>query len=143
VTGIPYRGDEEWPAVPAVRIQIGGALGLRTVTTWGKIDTGASRTIVPSGILEEVGAFRRPRQVVACRGYDGTTRLLPLYEVDLSVDDPRWPEDVESQFSSCLVVAVTTDVDSEHSACEVLLGRDILAAWHLHLDGRNSRYTVS
>jgi len=116
------------------------------VTSWGKIDTGASRTIVPIRILEEIGAYRRPRQVVVCQSYDGSRRLLPVYEVDLSVDDPRWPDGVEAEFLATLVVGVSGSGDNEMNGaddCEVLLGRDVLSAWHLHLDGRSSHYTVT
>jgi hypothetical protein len=141
VTAIPYRGDVEWPAFPAVRIKVRGAAGLHEVNVWAKIDTGASRTIVPFRLLEQVGAYRLPRRTAACKGYDGTRRVLPMYEVDLFVEDPGWPAEVGAEFESAMVLAVG-DGNSD-GACEVLLGRDILAAWHLHLDGRNSRYTVT
>lgn len=143
MTTVPYQGGREWPAFPAVRLQISGALGLHTVYAWGKIDTGASRTIVPTRILKQVGAYRHPRQVAGCKGYDGTRRLLPVYAVDLCVDDRRWPEDVPHEFTSTVVVGVSGGDDSAEDDGEILLGRDILAAWHLHLDGRSSHYTVT
>lgn len=146
MTAIAYLGGSEWPAFPAVKIQLGGAVRLNVVTLWGKIDTGASRTVIPIRILKDVGAYHRPRQAVGCRGYDGTRHLLPVYEVDLSVEDPRWPEDVEAHFPALPVLGVGGSDDGEVKGandCEVLLGRDILAAWHLHLDGRNSHYSVT
>ncbi|HCA46386.1 MAG TPA: hypothetical protein DEP45_03210 [Armatimonadetes bacterium] len=87
-------------------------------------------------------AYRSPRQSVGCRGYDGTAHLLPVYEVDLSVDDPRWPADVAGSFPGLLVIGVGRG-DADGEDCEILLGRDVLSAWHLHLDGRNSLYTVT
>jgi hypothetical protein len=143
VTTIAYRGGSEWPAFPAVRIQLSGVIRLQAVTTWGKIDTGASRTIVPLHLLEQIGAYRHPRQVAGCRGYDGTIRVLPVYEVDLSIDDPRWPDEVETAFASTVVVGVSCEGRASRDDTEVLLGRDVLAAWHLHLDGRNGHYTVT
>ncbi|MFO8081175.1 MAG: hypothetical protein R6V07_12855, partial [Armatimonadota bacterium] len=63
-------------------------------------------------------------------------RSWPLYEVTVRVCDERWPDGIERQFDNALVLGV-------EGQAEVLLGRDILAAWHLHLDGPNSRYRVS
>jgi hypothetical protein len=145
VTAISYLGGSEWPAFPAVRVQLRGTFGLRPVTSWGKIDTGASRTVVPVNVLKEIGAYRCPRQSVGCKGYYGTTHLLPVYEVNLSVDDSRWPDGVADSFPGLLVIGVGRDDDGSAGGedCEVLLGRDILSAWHLHLDGRNSHYTVT
>jgi hypothetical protein len=113
------------------------------VCAWGKIDTGASRTVVPTRTLRQVGAYRHPRQVARCRAYDGTQRLLPVYEVNLTVDDPRWPAEVEMEFLSTTVVGISAGADAEDEYCEVLLGRDLIAAWRLHLDGRNNCYSVT
>jgi len=138
---ISYRGDAEWPAFPAVKVQLSGVIRLHAVSAWGKIDTGASRTIVPIRVLEQIGAYRLPRQTATCKGYDGTRRVLPIYQVDLSVDHPQWPDEVTWEFRSALVLGVGKAVTE--AQYEVLLGRDILAAWHLHLDGPNGRYSVT
>jgi predicted aspartyl protease len=124
----------EFPPFPAVAIELECLLGA-TDPMRAKIDTGATRTIVPTNVLDAVGAIRTGR-TVSCRSYDGTDRRWPLYEVALCIVDDRWPDSVEKWFDDVVVLGV-------EGQAEVLLGRDILAAWNLHLDGPNARYSVS
>jgi hypothetical protein len=49
--------------------------------------------------------------------------------------DVRWPEGAGREFERALVLGIEGET-------EVLLGRDVLAAWCLHLDGPQSRYSV-
>ena len=125
--------QSEFPPFPALRAEFEYLLNAtRSVTA--KIDTGASRTIVPERLLEEVGAIRTGR-VVFCQSYDGDERQWPVYEVTIRVCDDRWPGGLQREFANMRVLGVKGQT-------EVLLGRDILAAWNLHLDGPNSRYAV-
>ncbi|MEA3403362.1 MAG: hypothetical protein U9R79_19115 [Armatimonadota bacterium] len=125
--------QSEFPPFPGLRVELEHLLGV-TDPLLAKIDTGATRTVVPAALLDQVGAIRTGR-VVSCRSYDGRKREWPLYEVTLHVTDDRWPDGVRRLFKNTLALGVA-------GPAEVLLGRDILAAWHLHLDGPRSRYRV-
>ncbi len=126
--------QSEFPPFPAVQIELEYLMGTAEPVT-AKMDTGATRTVVPTKLLDEIGAIRTGR-VAQCQSYDGQQCEWPIYEVTLRVADDRWPDDVEREFDRILVLGV-------NGQAEVLLGRDILAAWSLQLDGPNSRYTVS
>lgn len=132
MTYITYS-QHEFPPSPAVHVELEYLLSV-TDPVRAKIDTGATRTIVPARLLEEVGAIRTGR-TVSCLSYDGEERRWPVYEVTIRVCDENWPTAVADAFESSSVLGV-------EGQAEVLLGRDIIAAWHLHLDGRNSRYAV-
>lgn len=125
--------QSEFPPFAAVAIELEYLLGA-TDPIRAKIDTGATRTIVPANLLDGVGAIRSGR-TVSCQSYDGEERRWPLYEVTLHITDDRWPARVEALFEDTLVIGV-------EGQTEILLGRDILAAWHLHLDGPKARYAV-
>jgi predicted aspartyl protease len=135
MTTIPYRADREWRPFPAVRVLLSDLLGRRSARLSAKIDTGAFMTIAPLRLLERLDANRLSRRE-ECAAYDGRTEVWPVFVISVAVVDPRWPNGVARQFEAIDVLGVD-------GQAEVLLGRDILAAWHLHLDGRNSRYTVT
>ena len=92
-------------------------------------------TIAPRRLLDRIDADRLSREE-ECVAYDGRPQVWPVFLVSLAVVDPRWPKGVARRFEAIDVL----DVDGP---TEVLLGRDVLSAWHLHLDGPNSRYTVT
>lgn len=135
MTTIPYRTGREWRPFPAVRIVLSDLLGRRSARLSAKIDTGAFMTVAPCQLLERIEADRLSRNE-ECAAYDGRTEVWPVFVVSIAVVDPRWPEGVERRFEAIDVLGVD-------GPSEVLLGRDVLAAWHLHLDGPNSRYTVT
>ena len=146
---VPYRQSDEWPPVIAARLRLSDLLCTRSVEIWGKIDTGAFMTAVPRRVLEALGASRSFRRV-RCKGYDGASAEWPVYLVDLQVVDLRWPPEVETRFETIEVMGVgpaapqagDAEVASGATDAHVLLGRDVLAAWRLHLDGPQSRYSV-
>ena len=125
--------QSEFPPFAAVAIEFESLLGA-TDPVRAKIDTGATRTVVPTALLDAVGAIRTGR-IVSCQSYDGVERNWPLYEVTLRIVDDRWPNSAGKKFWDAVVLGV-------EGQTEVLLGRDILAAWHLHMDGPNSRYAA-
>jgi predicted aspartyl protease len=133
MSAISYS-ESEFPPFPAVQIGLRYLLGT-SEPMLAKIDTGATRTIVPKHLLEEAGAIRTGR-VASCVSYSGERQSWPIYEVTLRVLDARWPEAAPTTFESILVLGV-------EGQAEVLLGRDILAAWKLELDGPNSHYSVT
>jgi len=150
---VPYRQGVTPVPHPSTYVRVTGVGGLVSARVRAVLDTGATVTVIPTAILRSVGAYQLTGRTARCRGYDGATALLPLFEVDLAVDDPRWPDDLRVRFERLLVLGVTApsqpDGDSagassraSGSAPEVLIGLDVLAAWRLHLDGPQSRYSV-
>ena len=132
---IHYRAGPDWPPDPAASVIVTDLLGERAERVSAKIDTGSFMTIVPRRLLERIQANRTNRERV-CAGYDGQAMVWPVFIVAVAIADPRWPDDVTLSFEAIDVLGVD-------GPAEVLLGRDILSAWHLHLDGRNSHYTVT
>ena len=143
---ISYRQTAE--TVPYQCLHVRMSTRLRAV-----IDSGATSTVIPADVLRNVGAFKLIGRDVRCIGHDGTATLLPLFEADLTVEHPRWPDDVQSHFSDAVIIgAPTRDRDQprlpgtagglDPAEPHALVGLDILAAWHLHLDGPNARYAV-
>jgi hypothetical protein len=150
---IPYRQGSSIPAYPCLHIRVWGLDRELSIALRAAIDTGATTTVMPSHVLKEVGAFRLTGRNVLCRGYDGAAALLPLYEVSLLIEDHRWPDHARPQFDDTLVIGANTPEPLQPplpgtpdalrpDQPQALLGLDILAAWHLHLDGPNSRYAV-
>jgi predicted aspartyl protease len=150
---IPYRQGASIPAYPCLHIRVWGVDRGLSIVLRAAIDTGATTTVMPSHVLKEAGAFRLTGRNVLCRGYDGAVALLPLYEVSLSIEDHRWPVHAQRAFDDVLVIGANTPEPLQPplpgtpdalrpGAPQALLGLDIIAAWHLHLDGRNSRYAV-
>jgi len=92
-------------------------------------------TIAPQWLLQRIEADEASRRE-ECTAYDGHASIWPVFVVGIAVIDPRWPPDVERRFEAIDVLGV-------NGPAEVLLGRDVLSAWHLHLDGRSSHYTVT
>ena len=110
--GGPFRGDLR------LRGSAGGALT-------AKVDTGASRTVVPLAVLNGVRAPHVGEVVVA--GYDGAPMRVVLREVTLVFEEAHWPP---QRLSVLEGMYVTPTPDSE-----VLLGRDVLNKWVITLDG--------
>lgn len=135
MTVIPYRASPDWPPVAAASVVVTDLLGERSERVSAKIDTGSFMTIVPRRLLERIQANRTNRER-GCAGYDGQVMSWPVFIVTLAIADPRWPDDVTLSFEAIDVLGVD-------GPAEVLLGRDVLSAWHLHLDGRSSHYTVT
>ncbi len=125
--------QEEFPPFPAVWVELHYLIEAKR-SVLAKLDSGAARTVAPVPLLDEVGAVRQWRTAL-CRACDGERREWPVFEVDLTIVDPRWPDDVQRKFQRLLVLGVD-------GPAEVLIGRDVLAAWQLHLDGPQSRYSV-
>lgn len=145
MTWLQYGHAREWPPFPAVSVMITDLLGQRGVNVCAKIDTGSFMTIVPCLIIEYLEADRTI-EGMKCWGYDGHESRLSGFLVNIYVTHPQWPSDVPRAFEGIDVLAVDAEAAAHteglKATAEVLLGRDVLAAWYLHLDGPNSRYRV-
>lgn len=135
MTGYAYRLDQ-LPPYPGLRLRL--SYYADSCECQAKVDTGASRTCVPASLLAAVGA----RRVATGRihAYDGTTRAGWICRLDIEVVEPEWPESVPSCFRDAHVCAI--EDPEEGMPAELFIGRDVLAAWLLHLDGPHSRWSV-
>ncbi len=143
---LQYSQTAEWPPFPSVPVLITDLLGERGVGVQAKIDTGAFMTIVPYRVVEYLRADCTTKSI-RCWGYDGHCSNLSGFLVNVYIDHPHWPSEAVRAFEGIDVLAVNVDgaadTDAPTPALEMLLGRDILAAWNLHLDGPKSRYSVT
>lgn len=116
----PYNAQVEPPA-PFVLVELGDPLGGGlSVTVPAQLDTAADRTVVPLERVEALGLKPIDDQLVA--GFGGVRQVVPLYLVTLAVH--TFPP-------------VTVRVLAHAGEPWVLLGRDVLNAHRLLLDGPN------
>jgi len=128
MSAIPYRTDDD-PPYPALELVLSNAGYERRCH--GKVDTGASVTCVPQRFLNELNAVAANEVVIV--GFDGRDQVTSTYHVCLQVADANWPDGVPSRFEDIEVCAIDEPADA--GTVEVLIGRDVLAAWSLLLEG--------
>lgn len=134
---IPYCQDEE-PPYPGLKVMLQHH---GEVEVWAKMDTGASITAVPVPLLDSVMA-PTDGSMYHCMGYDGQIRKLCRYQLDIVVSDSRWPVGVQREFAGVVVMGVPAQEGGSGETAEILIGRDLLEAWCLVLDGPRSRYAI-
>jgi predicted aspartyl protease len=115
----------EFPAFPSFDIQIFKAdLPTRSVSLRAKLDTGASITVIPE---QFVAWLNLPiRDHLQIKGYDGASRLRPVYGIDLKFNgfDLYWIDCIAIQRKN------------------VLLGRNVLNRFFIALDGPNLTFDI-
>jgi len=89
----------------------------------GKIDTGASMTVIPTTVRKKLRL--EPAGEVDLRDYKGDRRTTSTYYVRIKIDNVT--EDLE-------VTSVERD--------DVLIGRDALSSWKLTADGKNQEFLM-
>lgn len=109
----------ESPPFPYVDINVSNPLEKHCVLGRGKIDTGASLTVVP---IDLVGALnlRRVSEVVAS-GFDGSKLQYGVYVVDIKIGD---------------ILYKYIDVIAARRT-GILVGRNLINQWRMRLDGKN------
>jgi len=85
---------------------------------WGQVDSGADASLIPTSILEEIGAKLIDRRFML--GANGTRQRVSRYQVVIHL-----PTGITFG-----IRAIATRNDSE-----ILLGRDVLIQWRIVLDG--------
>ena len=127
-----HQPPEEWIILPGTTV--GGEVGTFYVdfviwnqgrtqsrTLNGLVDTGASYTLIPASILEELGIERIRSRLFSLA--DGSTKELSIGFADMELDGQVSP------------VHVVFGVDSE----KILLGAMALEAFALAADAKNRR----
>lgn len=117
---IRYRYNQQVsPPAPFVHVTVRGPLGGRAVSDIpAQLDTAADLTVLPSRIVDELGLLEHDQ--IETLGFDGHVACLPTYLIQIQVH----------QFAP-KAIEVLASRDEPH----VLLGRDVLNAYRLVLDG--------
>ncbi len=89
----------------------------------GKIDTGASMTVIPASVRQKLKL--EPAGEVDLTDYKGVHQTSPTYFVRIKINEVT--EDLE-----------VTSVERK----DVLIGRDALSAWKITADGKNQDFTM-
>jgi predicted aspartyl protease len=114
-----------FPAFPSLPVKLGypeQVLNIGPVDAL--IDTGADGTLVPQGLIDELGAPLVDQ--IHVRSQWGEARLANLYTVDLGISDFRLP-----------TIEVVADAGTE-----IILGRDVLNRLSILLDGPEREITL-
>ena len=131
-TAEEQRTPEEWIILPGTTV--GGEVGTfyvdfvisnqdrsRSRTLHGLVDTGASYTLIPASILEELGIERAESRVFSLA--DGSRQELSIGWADMELDGRSSP------------VSVVFGLDSR----KILLGAMALESFALAADAKNRR----
>ena len=107
------------PPAPFVSVALTcPATGVRIANQPAQMDTGADRTVLPANLVEALGLVEDGR--LFFQGFTGSVAELPLFLVDVSVHD----------LPPVSIRAVLGEAEPH-----ILLGRDVLNAHHILLDG--------
>ncbi|MFQ5594045.1 MAG: retroviral-like aspartic protease family protein [Anaerolineae bacterium] len=112
------------PPAPFVHVQITNPATGETCTLRAKLDTGASMSVLPESVAEELSL--EPMGRMQCYGYDGTGSSRPIYFVSLDV-------------MGLLIPILETVSAPRH---DVLLGRDVLNQFDITLKGKNLTFEM-
>jgi hypothetical protein len=97
------------PAMPAVDVRVGPALGAASLELAAIVDSGADATSIPVGYLQQISARRNRRAWL--RGVTGDPLLVDLYAVALELGPLRQG---------------LLEVIGDRLGDEVIIGRDVL-----------------
>ncbi len=117
--------QSEFPAFPGFDLQVFKAeLPTRSVSARAKLDIGASITVIPEQFVAWLNLSIRDH--IQTTGYDGASRLLPVYGIDLKFNgfDINWIDCVATERKN------------------VLLGRNVLNLFFITLDGPNLTFDM-
>ena len=90
----------------------------------GKIDTGASHTVIPDSLVNTLKLKKTGETIV--KAVNGTETTHFRYFVSIQIGNVK--------FGNFEVVAMPKEY--------VLLGRDLINLWNLEIDGKNETYTI-
>lgn len=117
---MPQYDLRERPPAPIIALAVTNFENGKRVALRGKLDTGASISVLPVSALEPLELY--PKGETAIIGYDGARTVRETYYADLEIESIRLAS----------IRFVTT------SRNEMLLGRDVLNQFLIILDGKSS-----
>lgn len=115
----------------------------QSIQVWGHLDTGAGRTAISSVIASHLGLIQTG--VSPIQTANGSA-LNPTYAIDLLFAGTSLKALTDLAVTSCtLPFTVATHQASPNDPKNVglLIGRDIMAAWHIMWDGPTSTVVIS
>ncbi|MGC8850507.1 MAG: retroviral-like aspartic protease family protein [Candidatus Bathyarchaeia archaeon] len=113
------------PPAPALKVKIAKPLSDSYVELQGKLDTGADMTVIPESAIDRVGIIPAGRVYVS--SFKGEEAVEYTYFVDLSL--------LGYEFHMVEVIGARRR--------DALLGRDVLNAVKLTLDGKALNFSIS
>lgn len=121
-----YHYANEVPPAPYVFVVVSHPAGTATAPARpAKLDTGADRTIIPTGLAAALGLREVERLVFT--GLSGGQVVLPVYQLRLAIRD---------------LDPILVDVAASDGEPHILLGRDVLNRYRIILDGPNQRLEI-
>lgn len=123
--GYAFYDNEETPHFPALKIQL---QFVESVQVNARIDTGASKTVVPKFMADQVGAYTSGRKLPMTDA-TGTISYFTLYVMRLTIVEESWLDQLGRDFWNL-------EVACSPRSPGVLIGRDVLRQWRILMDGR-------
>lgn len=120
------RYDEKQfdPPAPIVMVKVSNPYAKVSKKSKGKIDTGAFKTAIPEGWVEELGLIQAGETDVS--GYDGKI-------------DRKWTYYANISFKECNFYTEVIPANRKN----VLIGRDVLNQLKVLLDGKNLNLEIT
>jgi hypothetical protein len=113
------------PPVPFIDVVIGRSEDSEKVTIRAKIDTAADVSAIPTKVIEQLGLPIAKKLIV--KGYDDIPTPVFTYNILLEV--------AQVQFGNLRVIATPR--------AYVILGRDVLNHFYIHLNGPELTFDLS
>lgn len=125
LAGYTFYDNDEEPHFPALTIRLEW---VESIQVNARIDTGASKTVVPKSMADQVGAYTSGR-MLPMTDVTGTVSHFTVYVLRLTVVEESWLDWSGRDFWNL-------EVACSPRSPGVLIGRDVLKQWRILMDGR-------
>lgn len=118
---------KEIPPCPCINVSIESLSGMKVSGIKAILDTGASRTAVPTDVLDILNITKFPSRRIRVKDYSDREVWRYLYYIHI----------LHSEFTYRSIEVIGID-----RGATMLIGRDILNRWRLLLDGRREVFDL-
>jgi len=118
---------DEFPPCPCINVSIESLFGTSISGVKAILDTGASRTVVPTDILDILNLTSFPARRIRVRDYNNCETWRYIYYVNI----------LHPEFTYRGIEVIGID-----SGTTMLIGRDIINQWRLLLDGPRQIFNI-
>jgi len=115
----------------------------QSIQVWGHLDTGAARTAISPIIATHIGLVQTGASAIHTAN---GSALNPTYAIDLIFAGTTLKARTDLGVASCTLpftLAAHQSSPNDPKNVGVLIGRDIMAAWHIMWDGPTSTIVIS